>query len=161
MRTICLSPIAPCSKRTLRRIAADYRSARGTFRSFGCCRKREFLEKLYTAAYKARALVCGFNLPFDLSRLACKFSNARDRFTGGFSLALWEYTDDNGERREDKYRPRIAIKHIDSKRALKGFTGRLEPDTVDQIPEGSTTGEPIDHTAFAAISSICEPLHLR
>ena len=56
-------------------------------------------------------------------------------------MALWDYVDD-GKRQEDKYRPRIAIKHIDSKRALKGFTGRLEPDTVDQIPEGSTTGEP-------------------
>ena len=104
--------------------------------------KMEFLEKLYIAAYKTRALICGFNLPFDLSRLACKSSDARDRFTGGFSLTLWEYTDDHGEPREDKYRPRIAIKHIDSKRALKGFTGRLDPDETDLIPEGSTTGEP-------------------
>jgi hypothetical protein len=101
-----------------------------------------FLVKFYTAAYKARSLVCNFNQPFDCSRLAFKCSNARDRFTGGFSLALWDYVDNNGDRQEDKYRPRIAIKHIDSKRALKGFTGRLEPDTVDQIPEGSTTGEP-------------------
>lgn len=103
--------------------------------------KTEFLAKLYIAAYKTRALICGFNLPFDLSRLACKVSNARDRFTGGFSLTIWEYADDHGELREDKYRPRIAIKHIDSKRALKGFTGRLEPDATDLIPEGSTTGE--------------------
>src|SRR5580692_3210339 len=101
-----------------------------------------FLVKFHTAAYKARSLVCNFNQPFDCSRLAFKYSNARDRFTSGFSLALWDYLDNNGDRQEDKYRPRIAIKHIDSKRALKGFTGRLEPDTVDQIPEGSTTGEP-------------------
>jgi hypothetical protein len=107
-----------------------------------------FLVKFYTAAYKARSLVCSFNQPFDFSRLAFKFANARDRFTGGFSLGLWEYVDDNGERQEDKYRPRIAIKHIDSKRALKGFTGRLEPDTVDQIPEGSTTSEPDSSHGF-------------
>ncbi|MGA7283658.1 MAG: hypothetical protein WBW87_03870 [Candidatus Cybelea sp.] len=107
--------------------------------------KTEFLDKLYIAAYKTRALICGFNLPFDLSRLACKFSSARDRFTGGFSLTFWDYVDDRGERREDKYRPRIAIKHIDSKRALKGFAGRLEPDETDLIPEGSTTGKP-DHS---------------
>ena len=60
-------------------------------------------------------------------------------------MTFWDYVDDRGERREDKYRPRIAIKHIDSKRALKGFAGRLEPDETDLIPEGSTTGKP-DHS---------------
>ena len=34
------------------------------------------------------------------------------------------------------YRPGIAVKHMDSKRALKGFTGAIDPDKVDQIPEG-------------------------
>jgi hypothetical protein len=38
--------------------------------------------------------------------------------------------------------PAICIKHIDSKRALKGFTGRRNPDEEDRIPEGSTTGKP-------------------
>jgi hypothetical protein len=107
-----------------------------------------FLVKFYTAAYKARSLICNFNQPFDCSRLARKFGNARDRFTGGFSLTLWDYVDDNGERQEDKYRPRIAIKHIDSKRALKGFAGRLEPDAVDKIPEGSTTHKPDESYGF-------------
>jgi hypothetical protein len=61
-----------------------------------------FLAKFYIAAYKARSLICNFNQPFDLSRLAFKFGKARGRFTGGFSLALWEYVDDNVERHEDK-----------------------------------------------------------
>jgi hypothetical protein len=39
--------------------------------------KREFLEKLYRAAYKGRCLVVGFNLPFDLSRLAYDAGKAR------------------------------------------------------------------------------------
>ncbi len=53
-----------------------------------------------------------------------------------------------GERRINKYRPRVAIKHIDSKRALKGFTGARDPDPVDLIPEGSETGEPEDDCKF-------------
>ena len=105
--------------------------------------RREFLGKLYTAGFDTRALIVGFNLPFDLSRLAVDFGNARDqRFAGGFSLALWDWVDATGERRINKHRPRIAIKHIDSKRALKGFTGTLDADPVDLIPEGSETGEP-------------------
>ena len=99
--------------------------------------RREFLEKLYTAGFDTRALIVGFNLPFDLSRLAVDFGNAKDkRFAGGFSLALWDWVDATGKRRINKFRPRIVIKHIDSKRALKGFTGTLDADPVDLIPEG-------------------------
>ncbi|MFY9720176.1 MAG: hypothetical protein WAK16_11080, partial [Candidatus Cybelea sp.] len=107
--------------------------------------RRDFLAKLYIAGYDGRALIVGFNLPFDLSRLAVDFGNAKDkRFAGGFSLVFWDWVDNQGVRRVNKYRPRIAIKHIDSKRALKGFTGTLDPDPVDLIPEGSETGEPED-----------------
>ena len=82
-------------------------------------------------------------LAFDLSRLAVDFGNARDkRFAGGFSLTLWDYEDASGVRRPNKYRPRISIKHIDSKRALKGFTSARDPDPVDLIPDWSETGEP-------------------
>ncbi len=111
--------------------------------------RREFLEKLYDAGFDGRGLIVGFNLPFDLSRLAVDFGNAKDRrFAGGFSLALWDWDDGTGKRRINKHRPRIAIKHIDSKRALKGFTGTLDADPVDLIPEGSTTGEPEDKYKF-------------
>jgi hypothetical protein len=107
--------------------------------------RREFLEKLYDAGFDGRGLIVGFNLPFDLSRVAFDFGNAKDkRFAGGFSLALWGWVDKTGKRRINKFRPRIAIKHIDSKRALKGFTGARDPDPVDLIPEGSETGEPED-----------------
>ena len=101
----------------------------------------EFLAKFFVGAYKARSLVVGFNLPFDLSRLACGHGDATDRYQGGFSLVLWDYAGEDGQRKIDKYRPRVTIKHIDSKRALKGFTRRLKPDDEDLVPEGSTTGE--------------------
>ena len=102
----------------------------------------KFLAKFYRAGYKGRCLLVGFNIPFDLSRLARDFAPARGRFAGGFSLGLWPYVDKSGTERRNQYRPRVAIKHIDGKRALKGFTGRNDCDMEDLIPDGSLNGEP-------------------
>jgi hypothetical protein len=104
--------------------------------------RAEFVDRLYRAAYKGRCLLVGFNLSFDLSRVAYDFTTARGRFAGGFALELWSYLDDGGTRHHNPHRPRIAIKHIDNKRAWKEFTGCYNPDRVDLIPDGSTTGEP-------------------
>jgi hypothetical protein len=102
----------------------------------GLLTQKDFLEKLFLLAYKGRCLLVAFNFPFDISRLAFNSSAARGRFAGGFSLDLWSYA---GGR--NRFRPSICIKHIDSKRALKGFTRRRDPDKEDLIPEGSTTGK--------------------
>ena len=110
--------------------------------------RRQFVDKLFRSAYKSRDLVIGFNLPFDLSRIAFAYTKARGRFTGGFALELWSYLDKNGREYPNPYRPRIAIKHIDSKRALIGFTGRKGPDESDRIPEGSESGEPEEGYVF-------------
>jgi hypothetical protein len=104
--------------------------------------RREFVDKLFSVAYKGRALLVGFNVPFDLSRIARDSTAARGRFAGGFALELWTYIDKNGHERVNPHRPRIGIKQIDSKRALKGFTARKKPDKTDLIPEGSETGKP-------------------
>lgn len=109
--------------------------------------RHKFVEKLFRAAYKGRCLLVAFNFPFDTSRVARSFTNARKRFARGFSLDLWSYQKDGGERRHP-FRPSICIKHIDSKRALKGFTGRRTPDEVDLIPEGSTAGKPEEGYIF-------------
>lgn len=42
-----------------------------------------------------------------------------------------------------------------SKRALKGLTGRDEPDNTDLIPEGSETGKPEDAYKSVVTSWIC------
>lgn len=110
--------------------------------------RQAFLEKLYTAAFDGRALVVGFNLQFDLSRVASTSGAARGRFKGGFSFALWQYFDSKGELRENPHRPRVVVKHINSKRALKGFTTAKNPDPEDRIPEGSETGEPEEGYGF-------------
>jgi len=104
--------------------------------------RREFLRRLFKAVYKGRCLLVGFNLPFDLSRVAFDSAAARGRFAGGFSLALWSYFDKSGIEHADPHRPRIGIKQIDNKRHLKGFTARNEPDRIDLIPEGSQSGKP-------------------
>ena len=109
---------------------------------------REFLEKLYRASYKGRCLLVGFNLPFDISRIAFEATAARGRFAGGFSLGLWTYIDKDGKETPNHFRPRVGIKHIDSKRALKGFTSRNKPDLTDLIPEGSETGPPEEGYKF-------------
>ena len=109
----------------------------------------DLVKELFRDAYKARCLLVGFNLPFDLSRVAYDVTDARRRFAGGFSLGLWSYIAKDGTEQAHHYRQRVVIKHIDSKRALKGFTDRGEPDDSDLIPEGSTTGQPEEDYKFS------------
>ena len=113
----------------------------------------EFLERVFWRAAAKNpgrdglaqpAAVVGFNLPFDLSRLASAVSRARGGRTkaaqrnsamaGGFSFSMFRHEDENGELREHQYRPRVAIKTIDSKRHLVGLVppGKIDdPDTFD------------------------------
>jgi hypothetical protein len=120
----------------------DAHRAHGHVRPLCLLTRRQLLAKFYQAVYKGRCLLVGFNLPFDLSRIAYDVTAARGRFAGGFSLGFWSYLDKSGRERANQYRPRIGIKHIDSKRALKGFTGRNDPDKSDLIPEESSDGKP-------------------
>jgi len=103
--------------------------------------RREFLTDVFwPVAYKQRGLVVGFNLPFDLSRIAIGSGTARGAFFGGgFSLVLWDYMKD-GRWQENRYRPRLTVKSIDSKRSLLGMTRRRSPDAEDLIPEHATDG---------------------
>jgi hypothetical protein len=130
---------------TLRTYVASHRPA--TAKQMGerlrLLSRREFLNDVFwKVAYRQRALVIGFNLLFDLTRLASGWRVARKPlYTGGFSCWLWEYKRD-GVWRENRFRPRIELKSIDSKRTLISFTRARSPDVVDLIPEGSSTGRP-------------------
>jgi hypothetical protein len=110
---------------------------------------RAFLKQIFwTVAYKGRGLVVGFNLPFDLARLGIGWGAARaGYYAGGFSLPLASY-EQGGQTHENRYRPRIAVKSLDSKRALMGFTRPNAPDPTDQIPEGSPDGTPDPRRTF-------------
>ena len=74
--------------------------------------RKEFVERVfYPHVYQARAKCIGFNLPFDLSRLAISYGKAR-KFAGGFSLKL----------SANPAQPNIRIKSINSKAAFIEFT---------------------------------------
>lgn len=121
----------------------DYAGTQPSRLSLRVLSRHEFLNDIFwKVAYKARGLVVGFNLPFDLSRLAVKTGTARGGLhAGGFSLVLWEY-EKQGAWQENRYRPRVTIKSIDSKRSLIAFSSRLQPDDEDQIPEDAMDGRP-------------------
>lgn len=94
--------------------------------------RREFVDAVfYPVACKAQATVVTFNALFDIPRIAYDVKPARGRFQGGFSFPLWQYRDAQGVWHEDKYRPRITVKSIDSKRAIKRFTVPREVEAVD------------------------------
>ncbi|MDP9357095.1 MAG: hypothetical protein M3R02_17775, partial [Chloroflexota bacterium] len=110
-------------------------TASGRRRTVQLRSRRAFLNEVFWPAIQADALIVGFNLPFDLSRLAVAWGETRrgrqrtkrgtpthDVFVRGFSLTLWEYQDrQTGEWRENAYRPRVRIKHVDNKRAFIGL----------------------------------------
>ena len=76
---------------------------------------REFVDRVfYPYAYKMRCEVIGFNLPFDLSRLAIDYGIARNK-EDAFSLKL----------SNDERNPRIRIQSIDQKRSFIEFTTPL------------------------------------
>ncbi len=84
--------------------------------------RSEFMRRVFwpTIKYKG-ALVCGFNLPFDLARLALawnrgdhdEWSLTMSRFPGGV---------------ENRYRPRILITPIDSKKAFIRLANPWHPE---------------------------------
>ncbi len=106
----------------------------------------EFIEKvLLPEIYDNRTPLIGFNLPFDLSRLAIKVGCARKKGRGGFSFTL-----------SSKY-PHLLIKHFNSHHAqIKFMKGRPEGKCNFGYKLGSTdfTGHFLDlHTLAFALTN--------
>lgn len=89
----------------------------------------EFVENVFFGiGYDLAATIIGFNLPFDISRLAIYHGNSRGKsMKGGFSFQLSPH----------KYHPRIQVKHLSSSVALIRFTTR-----AGQIPAEECDGDP-------------------
>ncbi|MDQ4144983.1 MAG: hypothetical protein M3198_14835 [Actinomycetota bacterium] len=105
-----------------RRLLEDYAEQHG----LPVLTVNELRELFYDVAVQLRATVVGFNLPFDLARLAIDWKQAKYRFAGGFSLIFWRNPDGS----ENKDRPRLRIKALDNGCAMYEFTRqRKDPRT--------------------------------
>ena len=86
----------------------------------------DFVEKVFWKAIKDERMIVGFNLPFDLSRLAVDWARADN---GGWSLTLSQRISNKTELAESNpHRPRVRITAKDSKTAFISLTRPKEPE---------------------------------
>jgi len=71
--------------------------------------RHDWVEQILWQAMQLGAVIVGFNLPFDLSRVAVDAGPGRDDNYGAFSLKLWDV---------EGFRPRIIVRHVDSRKSL-------------------------------------------
>lgn len=130
-----LAETDPAGFARLRRYAAEVRA--GADPGFGT--RTAFMpvsewlnERLYIYAWehRNRCHVVGYNLPFDLGRLASYWSPARGYYRGGWSLGLWGSFDDKGDWHDLRFRRRLLMKAIDPRRTLFGW-GSLNAESRD------------------------------
>ncbi len=61
--------------------------------------------------YKLNGVIIGFNLPFDISRIAFKAGPAKGHMRGGFSFLLFPYRD----------QPAVRVKHLSARQSIIDF----------------------------------------
>jgi hypothetical protein len=111
--------------------------------------RAEFVERLvWRIGYVARARIVGFNLPFDLSRVAVGVRPGPAR-NGGFTLLLFESVDASGQRRRHLWRPEIVIKADGSKRQFIHFTTPARLDADLRVDGRAYRGRYLDLRTFA------------
>ena len=97
--------------------------------------RSEFVKSVFFKAILDKTMIVGFNLPFDLARIAEEWGEADD---GGHSLILCRWHDPKtGQLEEDTYYPRIVYKALNSKTALIHSTQVRKPpkDGADKDKE--------------------------
>ena len=123
--------------------------------------RADFVEKRLWRSLQAGEMVVGFNLPFDLSRLAVDWRTARD---GGWSLILsLRLSRLTGKLEPNPERPRI---HITARTSKSGFINLQRPRHAD---EWRTEARFLDlHTLAAALfersyslEQLCKDLKVR
>jgi len=88
----------------------------------------EFVENVFHVAIQAGAVVCAFNLPFDLSRIAIEYRVARGAGQRGWSFIVSRYWDqEKGKWLPNSFRPRIQLRPKDSKAAFIRLAGGEKP----------------------------------
>jgi hypothetical protein len=117
----------PAGMAVLRRYADTTWAAtdRGPKRRLQLLTRAQFVQKvLFAAAWQGRTRVVGFNLPFDLSRIAIDCSPGRGANRDGFSFILAAGNAAKGYK-ERKHRPRVQVKHLNAHRAQISFTAAM------------------------------------
>ncbi len=86
----------------------------------------KFVEKVFWKAVRDGAMVVGFNLPFDLSRLAVGWTKAR---RGGWSLVFSERRSrKTGDIEPNRNRPRVRVN--------APFLSLISPEHPEEWPDG-------------------------
>ena len=85
--------------------------------------RSEFVERVFWESVRAGALIVGFNLPFDISRIAVRWTAARN---GGFSFVL---SQNSKKGVENIHRPRVRIA------PLNGVAEKIELTAVRRKDE--------------------------
>jgi hypothetical protein len=76
----------------------------------------KYIHEVLGIGIQAKALIVGFNLGFDLSRIAADWETAKN---GGWSLIFSQWRDPRtGELKPNKFFPRIVVKALNSKTAI-------------------------------------------
>ena len=78
--------------------------------------------------HRDRCALVGFNLLFDLGRLASYWTAAKGRYRGGFSLAFEGFFDEHGKWHDRKYRSRVRARALDPRRTLFEWARRIRKD---------------------------------
>ena len=106
--------------------------------------KEDFVENVFfKLAYELRATIVGFNLPFDISRLAIGHNSARRRpMRGGFTFRL----------SENRWRPRVQVKHLSRRASMLRFTAPAKQRTPSGMRRHSRV--PVRRGFFVDVKTI-------
>ena len=133
--------------KTLRKVIEAEKQASDSGRVFVRTRA-DFVERvLYGRGHEIGAQIVGFNLPFDLSRLAIRHSPSRKNMRGGFSLEL------------STKKPAIAVKHLSQRAAIIRVTGGRNPNADPNAKSEADDERPtIDRGFFVDVKTLAAAL---
>jgi len=120
-----------------------------------------FIERVFWKAIRKGDMVVGFNLPFDLSRLAVKAA-ASDHGGWSFILSLRKNRT-TGEMEPYPERPRVVIKSLDSKMAFIGLSSIRHPNEWPRearFLDLRTLGHALRDESYT-LESACEAFHVQ
>ncbi len=102
---------------------------------------------LFLRAYQLRARIVGFNLPFDISRLAIDHGIARGAMYGGFTFNM----------SRQKIWPHIRVKHLSRRAAIIDFAAAYRPrDSRGERNRG--IANPVRRGYFVDVSTLAHAL---